>query len=516
MSGLVRDGPVDAGMVTTGAAGNRRILRRTCRSCSRPLTLVMIPGTDNKKLAHEYGYSCDTRFCTNVKYFEEETHDKPLIAVREASNGKSAHFRSAYGHVGGGGGGGGGVSEQHKYCAALLRSILRDAGGTIVFKAKCPKGKHCFEATVHMPDRGDVATEFPVGRMSLDVGVLDADSKEWFCVEVCHTHYTENNRAPLGWAECRTSDSLPRLKSAWETWTKAGAVGTIGVVELNDVRWDNPNPACKYPACPGCFLDEYVNTIQLTKQCISRWALDKECTDPSVLVRRLENLRVEEPRWRDEWSAIPFGGSAFFSSFVLPIFPSGELAELGRISVQYNERLAAKPEYEKMRRDYNRLVEAEAKILEKITRCRSGQSGAAELLLTIGPWDDLLAKVKLVRAAREQARLFSERFGFPMDSGAGFRTERSDRKQILDNYKALCTQWQKTVGPWSTVAEEAAKFKAAQTVEFGKHKVEADKAEAERNFFRRAQQQAGALWPLQSDELRRQEQVEALMRCWRE
>jgi hypothetical protein len=66
------------------------------------------------------------------------------------------------------------------------------------------------------------------------------------------------------------------------------------------------------------------------------------------------------------------------------------------------------------------------------------------------------------------------------------------------------------------VAEEAAKFKAAQTVEFGKHKVEADKAEAERNFFRRAQQQAGALWPLQSDELRRQEQVEALMRCWRE
>lgn len=100
--------------------------------------------------------------------------------------------------------------------------------------------------------------------------------------------------------------------------------------------------------------------------------------------------------------------------------------------------------------------------------------GAAEVLLTIGPWENLYAKVKLVKAARDQARLFLERFSFPMDSGAGFRTELADRKHILVNYKVLCTRWQETVGPWSTVAEEAAKFEAARklnlTVTFGKHK----------------------------------------------
>ena len=215
MSELLHDGCLDA--------GNPRVPKRTCPSCFNQLELVQLPAPSH---THDYGYSCDRRFCPNVQYFEEETHDKPLIFVREGSNGKIAHFRSAYGNVGGGSGGSGGsggVSEEHKKCAALLRGILLK-GDTLVFKAKCPKGKHYFKSNVCMPYGGNVTTEFPVGRMSLDVGVLDADGKEWFCIEVCHTHYTENNRAPLGWAECRTEESLDRLELAWKTWTKAGSV----------------------------------------------------------------------------------------------------------------------------------------------------------------------------------------------------------------------------------------------------------------------------------------------------
>lgn len=147
-------------------------------------------------------------------------------------------------------------------------------------------------------------------------------------------------------------------------------------------------------------------------------------------------------------------------------------------------QLAAKPEYEKIRLEYNFAVDAETEILKKISYLDSPVlhgtiqaldfskheyflstlRGAAEVLLMIGPWQDLYAKVKLVKAARDQARLLSERFDFQMNKGAGFRTELAGRKHILDNYKALCTRWEETVGSWSTVAEEAAKFEAARKV----------------------------------------------------
>jgi hypothetical protein len=255
------------------------------------------------------------------------------------------------------------------------------------------------------------------------------------------------------------------MEKVWEEWVQAGRVGAPNDVVLNDIRWANPHAECKYPSCPGCFSEDYLETVQLTAP---GW---KARGGASLLAQRLEHLRDDEPVLRAAWAAVPFGGSSFFSSFTLPSFPTDAYEAIV-------EHAAAMAALEDIRRVYNEAVDSETQALLKISfltrlslssiqtqnfsRTKHLVNGeyADQVLFDNGPWEGLYAKVQAVRSAREQVKGMSERFNLPMEQWSGtsngWRREYPDRKYVLNCYKALCARWLETVGPWGTVAVRAA------------------------------------------------------------